>query len=57
MRHPFYPDEYADGVFCLDYEKLYALGYRGLIFDIDNTLVPHGAPATPEVEALFAGLK
>ena len=21
-------------------------GYRGVIFDIDNTLVPHGAPAT-----------
>jgi len=24
---------------------LYEEGYRGVIFDIDNTLVPHGAPA------------
>lgn len=57
MIRLFYPDEYADGVFDVDYDKLYALGYRGLIFDIDNTLVPHGKPATPEVVEFFAGLK
>ena len=37
----------------LDYEKLYRLGYRGLVFDIDNTLVPHGADSTEEIDALF----
>ena len=30
---------------------------RGLIFDIDNTLVPHGAPADERAKALFARLK
>ena len=32
-------------------------GYRGLIFDIDNTLVPHGEPADERAKALFAHLK
>lgn len=56
MRRLFCPDDYADSAYTLDYAQLYARGYRGLIFDIDNTLVPHGAPATPEVHALFARL-
>lgn len=53
MLKSFYPYEYAESVFAIDYQKLYALGYRGIIFDIDNTLVPHGKDATPEIEALF----
>ena len=52
----FFPSEYAESVFHIDYEKLYRLGYRGLIFDIDNTLVHHGADSTPEVDQLFARL-
>lgn len=28
-------------------------GYRGIIFDIDMTLVPHGYDATKKVEELF----
>ncbi len=40
----FYPDEYLDSAYDIDYEKLYAEGKRGLIFDIDNTLVMHDAP-------------
>lgn len=38
-------------------KKLYKRGYRGIIFDIDNTLVPHGAPADARAEELFARLK
>lgn len=58
----FYPYEYMDSVFAIDYDKLYAKGYRGILFDIDNTLVYHGEDSTPEVDALFktihkAGLK
>ena len=49
----FYPTAYVESVFTLDYQRLWSLGYRGLIFDIDNTLVPHGADATGEIEALF----
>ena len=35
-------------------KKLAALGYKGILFDIDNTLVHHGDDSTPEVDALSA---
>ena len=53
----FYPDEYLDSAYEIDYEKLYQEGYRGVIFDIDNTLVPHGAPADARSMALFGRLR
>lgn len=53
----FYPDERADSTYEIDFERLYQEGYRGLIFDIDNTLVPHGAPADEKAIALFERLK
>ena len=53
----FYPDEYYDSTYSIDFEKLYEEGYRGVIFDIDNTLVPHGAPADERSIALFKRLK
>ena len=53
----FYPDEYYDSTYSIDFEKLYEDGYRGVIFDIDNTLVPHGAPADERSIALFEKLK
>ena len=53
MLERFYPYEYADSVFAIDYEKLYALGYRGIIFDVDNTLVPLNADSTEEIDGLF----
>ena len=53
----FYPYEYAQSVFDIDYQKLYDLGFRGLLFDIDNTLVPHGKDSTPEVDALLKDLQ
>ena len=31
--------------YVIPFEELYEKGYRGVLFDIDNTLVPHGAPA------------
>ncbi len=52
----FYPDCEAESAYDLPYEKLYELGYRGILFDIDNTLVPHGAPATKKAIALFRRL-
>lgn len=56
MRRILYPYEWAESVFSIDYEKLYALGLRGIVFDIDNTLVPHGKDSTPEVDQLFRDL-
>ena len=53
----FYPGEYVDSTYGIDFGALYAQGYRGIIFDIDNTLVPHGAPADARAKALFAKLK
>lgn len=52
----FYPYEYAHSVFTIDYDKLYNSGYRGLIFDIDNTLVPHGDDSDNSIDSLFHNL-
>ena len=45
----------VSSVYEMDWEKL-ALTYRGVIFDIDNTLVPHGAPADDRAKELFSRL-
>ncbi len=47
---------YTDSAYTIDYQTLYASGIRGLLFDIDNTLVKHGAPATKEAVQLFERL-
>ena len=52
-----YPGEYVDSTYVIDFDKLYKEGYRGIIFDIDNTLVPHGAPAEQRAISLFTHLK
>ena len=57
MLHQFYPDYEADSAYGIDYRTLYEQGYRGIIFDIDNTLVPHGAPATPQATEFFGRLR
>jgi HAD superfamily phosphatase (TIGR01668 family) len=57
MFDMFFPDKYVASTYIIDFERLYKEGYRGLIFDIDNTLVPHGAPADDRAVALFARLK
>ena len=46
-----------DSTYEIDFDALYREGYRGIIFDIDNTLVPHGAPADERAKKLFAHLK
>lgn len=56
MLQRFYPDNEADSAYEIEYEELYQKGYRGIIFDIDNTLVPHGAPADERAVELFARL-
>ena len=57
MFDMFFPDRYVASTYVIDFQKLYDKGYRGLIFDIDNTLVPHGAPADERAIALFERLK
>ena len=57
MLEKFYPNEYLDSAYEIEYDRLYEEGYRGIIFDVDNTLVPHGAPADQRAKELFTHLK
>lgn len=57
MFQRFYPHHEVDSAYAIDYEGLYQAGFRGVIFDIDNTLVPHGAPADARAKAFFASLR
>ena len=57
MLERFFPDHEINSAYDIDYEKLYNEGYRGIIYDIDNTLVPHGAPADERAIELFKRLK
>ncbi|MGI5981987.1 MAG: YqeG family HAD IIIA-type phosphatase [Sakamotonia sp.] len=57
MLESFFPDEYVDSAYGIPYEELYQRGYRGIIFDVDNTLVPHGAPADARSIGLFERLR
>ena len=56
MLEPFYPKEYVDSTYEIDFDSWRKKGYRGIIFDVDNTLVPHGAPADDRAKALFEHL-
>lgn len=57
MLKRFYPGECAPSTYGIDFQAFYEKGYRGILFDVDNTLVPHGAPATPEAVAFFEKLR
>lgn len=53
----FFSRRISGSTYVIDFDRLYEQGYRGLLFDIDNTLVPHGAPADARACALFSHLK
>ena len=53
----FFPDEDYSSTYAIDFESYYEKGYRAVIFDIDNTLVPHDAPADERAVKLFSRLK
>lgn len=53
MKQYLFPDEQVKSTYDIDFEKMHSQGIRGLIFDIDNTLVPHGFPADERAAALF----
>lgn len=56
MLECLYPKVYLDSTYEIGFEQYYQDGYRAIIFDIDNTLVPHGAPADQRAIALFKRL-
>lgn len=53
----FYPKKVLESTYSIDFQKYYDRGYRGILFDVDNTLVPHGAPADKRAIELFASLR
>ena len=58
MLTKFYPDEYHESVFSVDYTGLFGAGITNLIFDIDNTLAPFDTPEpTTQCRSLLMGLK
>ncbi|MBE5995322.1 MAG: YqeG family HAD IIIA-type phosphatase [Paenibacillaceae bacterium] len=56
MFQKFYPDEDVNSTYEIPFEDFYKKGIRGIIFDIDNTLVPHGAPADNRAKKMFLRL-
>ncbi len=57
MFKRFYPRDYFDSTYSINFKKFYMLGYRAVIFDIDNTLVEHDAPADDRATELISRLK
>lgn len=57
MLKRFYPARMAESPYVIDYDGLYNEGYRGIIFDIDNTLVEHGADASERAIKLISMLR
>lgn len=57
MLQRFFPDHEVESAYDMEYEALFGKGFRGIIFDIDNTLVPHGAPADERAKQLFERLR
>lgn len=57
MFQSLYPKEYMKSTYEIDFAKYRAMGYRAVIFDIDNTLVEHGAPADERSIELIEHLK
>ncbi|SFG72067.1 hypothetical protein SAMN04487761_1425 [Lachnospiraceae bacterium C7] len=53
----FYPSEYLDSTYKIDFKRFYEEGYRAVLFDVDNTLVPHDAPADERAKKLFKELQ
>lgn len=58
MFQNLYPKEDWESAYELkEYERLYEKGYRGIVFDIDNTMVEHGAPVNEKAIFLIRNLK
>ena len=53
----FYPREWLNSTYEIPWEQWQKKGIRGVIFDIDNTLVEHDQPVTLPAIELFENLK
>ncbi|GGJ63236.1 hypothetical protein GGR02_001376 [Anoxybacillus voinovskiensis] len=58
MLHYFLPNEYAKSVFAITPNELKKKGIKGIITDLDNTLVEWDRPsATPQLVEWFRAMK
>lgn len=58
MFKKFYPKRVVRSVYSINFKKYYnKMGFRGVLFDIDNTLVPHGKKADEKAINFFKKLK
>lgn len=57
MRLSLFPTYGCRSTYNIPFERLCAEGVSGVIFDIDNTLVEHNAPADERSKALFERLR
>ncbi|HDZ86401.1 MAG TPA: YqeG family HAD IIIA-type phosphatase [Actinobacteria bacterium] len=48
MLKRFTPDAYYDSIYDIQIEDLVGKGIKGLIIDLDNTLIPRDKTATPD---------
>ena len=53
MFQCFYPSKMEESSYVIPYENWKKMGIQGIVYDIDNTLVPHGAPADERAIRLF----
>lgn len=53
----FFPNRYYDKKEDIPIEEYYTQGYRGILFDIDNTLVPHDEPVDDAARVFVDKLK
>ena len=57
VLRPLFPAEYSESIYSFDFDMAYADGKRVILFDIDNTMVPHGASADERSLTLIRSLK
>ena len=57
MTNFLYPGAYVDSAFTIDYKKLWEKGFRGLLFDVDNTLTMHNVEAEKREANFFVHLR
>lgn len=51
------PHLYSKSVKAINFYNLHKKGYRGILFDIDNTLVPHGEGINEEIKNFITDLR
>ena len=53
----FFPKKVVRSTYSINFKKYYKNGYKGVLFDIDNTLVPHGEAADDKAVKFFQKLR